>query len=141
MQPAVQTRPSITPDTIAQAFPQMFICSTPSPDGTVRVHTPFHHPEGGQTEVYIEEAKDHFIVTDRGSATSLVANEQPDHWKTLAQEACRNLEVEVTDSGLVATTDKEENLGPAVMAIAQSIVRIASLVRFVRNLHTALYTT
>ena len=141
MQSALKTHPEITPDTIAKALPQMFICSTPSPDGTVRVHTPLNHPEGGQIEVYIQEEEGHFIVTDPGLATSLIANQEPHRWKALVEESCWNLDVAVTDSGIQTTASREEDLGPAVMATAQAITRVASLVRFVRNLETAPYTS
>ena len=111
----------------------LFDC-TPAPIEGVRVRTPMMYPDGGIVDVFVLERGEAYIVTDFGDALGWlqmqsVSRGLTKRQNTLVGDVCRTLRVELFEGQLVLREVKPEELGDAVMRLAQAVVRVSD-VRF-----------
>ena len=118
---------------LGKSLPLLFEC-LPAPIEGVRVRTPMMYPDGGIVDVFVLERGDEYIVTDFGDALGWLQMQSVSRSLTNRQDAligdvCRTLRVELSQGKLVLRNIKSEELGDAVVRLAQAVVRVSD-VRF-----------
>ena len=118
---------------LGNSLSPLFECS-PAPIEGVRVRTPMMYPDGGIVDVFVLERGDAYIVTDFGEALGWLQMQSVSRSLTNRQEGligdvCRTLRVELYQGKIVLRGIKSEELGDAVIRLAQAVVRVSD-VRF-----------
>lgn len=118
---------------LGKSLSPLFECS-PAPIEGVRVRTPMMYPDGGIVDVFVLERGDGYIVTDFGDALGWLQMQSVNRGLTnrqnvLIRDVCRTLRVKLFQEQLVLREIKSEELGDAVMRLAQAVVRVSD-VRF-----------
>ena len=117
----------------------MFQCRTHEDGGTpdeeerhLMVQTPLLYPGGGPVNVYVRANGSSYLVTDRGTALSIIgrhlpttAGQAPGRWTPAAKKVCEGLEVEIRGAEWTANAKTPEDLGRSVMTLAQALLRMS----------------
>ena len=116
---------------LGRSLPPLFECS-PSPMEGVRVRTPMMYPDGGIVDVFILERGEAYTMTDFGEALGWLQMQSVSRSLTNRQDAligdvCRTLRVELFQGKLVLRNVKSEELGDAVIRLAQAVVRVSDV--------------
>ena len=118
---------------LGKSLSPLFECS-PAPIEGVRVRTPMMYPDGGIVDVFVLERGEAYTITDFGDALGWLQMQSVSRGLTKRQNAlvgdvCRTLRVELFNGQLVLREIKPEELGDAVIRLAQAVVRVSD-VRF-----------
>ena len=118
---------------LGKSLSPLFECS-PAPIEGVRVRTPMMYPDGGIVDVFVLERGEAYTITDFGDALGWLQMQSVSRGLTKRQNAlvgdvCRTLRVELFKGQLILREIKPEELGDAVIRLAQAVVRVSD-VRF-----------
>ena len=116
---------------LGKSLSPLFECS-PAPIEGVRVRTPMMYPDGGIVDVFVLKRGDEYIVTDFGDALGWLHLQSVSRSLTNRQDAligdvCRTLRVEIYQGKFVQRNVRAEELGDAVMRMAQVVVRVSDI--------------
>ena len=114
---------------ISGSIPGLFACS-PAPFGRVRVKTPILYPDGGIVDVFVEERGATWCVTDLGEALGWlglqsVSDRRSPKQDEMIEEVCRALRVTLRRGQLELPVATLDDLGDAVLVLAQTVARVA----------------
>ncbi len=117
--------------TIGRSLPPLFVCA-PAPQEGVRVRTPLLYPDGGVVDVFVLERGNKYTITDFGDAMGWlglqsVSRHRSPKQQALAQDVCQTLRIELFHEQLVLRSVPEDELGEAVLRVAQAAVRVSDL--------------
>ena len=125
----------MTPDhlctSICETLSDLFECS-PAPRRSVRVRTPLTYPDGGIVDVFVLEDDGQRRVTDFGETLGWLRMQSVDGRRTpkqkeLIEDTCQTLGVEVFRGQLVLRLHADDEIGEAVLRLAQAAVRVSDL--------------
>lgn len=123
---------------VARTVPALFSCR-PAPRGRVRVTTPMLYPDGGVVDVFVAERGDAWYVTDFGEALGWLqmksdVDERSPRQMQLIQGICRTLRIELREGQLELPANALEQVGEAVLRLAQAVVQVADISFTLRTL-------
>lgn len=123
---------------VALTVPALFSCR-PAPRGRVRVRTPMLYPDGGVVDVFVVERGDARYVTDFGEALGWLqmksdVDERSPKQMQLIQGICRTLRIELRAGQLELPATSLEQIGEAVLRLAQAVVQVADVSFTMRTL-------
>ena len=116
---------------IAASLPDRFTCS-PAPRGRLRVETPLLYPDGGIVDVFVVERGGVWCVTDFGEAWGWLemkadgGSPSPNQARMIG-DRCRTLGVTNRDGCLELRLDTPDEVGDAVVRVAQAVARVAEV--------------
>ena len=118
-------------NSLRNSLSPLFVCS-PAPKEGVRVRTPMLYPDGGVVDVFVLERDDTYIITDHGDALGWLGLQSLSQKLThkqnsLLQDLCQTLGLELSGKQLLLQPIKKDELGEAVVRVAQGVVRVADL--------------
>ena len=116
---------------ICETLSGLFEC-TPAPRQSVRVRTPLMYPDGGIVDVFVLEDGGQRRVTDFGETLGWLRMQSVDGRRTprqkeLIEDTCQTLGVEVFRGQLVLRLHADDEIGEAVLRLAQAAVRVSDL--------------
>lgn len=112
-------------------IPGLFVCS-PAPLGRLRVETPMLYPDGDIVDVFVAERGATWCVTDLGETLGWLGLQSVSDRRSAKQdevigEVCRALQVTLRSGRLELQVSTLDDLGEAVVRVAQAVVRIADV--------------
>ncbi len=116
---------------IGNSLPPLFVCS-PAPKEGVRVRTPLLYPDGGVVDVFVLEQANRYTVTDFGDALGWlglqsVSRRRSSKQEMLVKDVCATLRIELSQDQLVLRLVRRDQLGEAVLRVAQAVIRVSDL--------------
>ena len=116
---------------LQQAVPPLFVCS-PAPQEGVRVRTPMLYPDGGVVDVFVLERNGRYVVTDFGDALGWLGLQSSSRQRSTKQNAlihdvCQTLRVDRYYDQLMLRSVAKDELGEAVLRVAQAAVRVSDI--------------
>ena len=116
---------------LGESLPPLFECS-PAPLEGVRVRTPMMYPDGGIVDVFVLERDDGYSVTDFGEALGWlylqsVSRNRTRRQQLLIEDVCQTLSVELFRGQLILRNARTDELGDAVIRMAQAVVRVSDI--------------
>lgn len=114
---------------LRQSLPLLF-ASAPAPQEGIRVRTPFLYPDGAVIDLLVLERDDGYAVTDAGDTLAWLELQSAGPGRSpelteLAQEVCQTLNVELLQDQLARRRVAPEELGAAVLRVAQAAVGVS----------------
>ena len=116
---------------VAASVPGLFSCSQ-APRGRVRVETPMLYPDGGIVDVFVVERGGVWSVTDFGEASGWLemkadAEKLSPRQVQMIEDICRTLGVTSRDGYLELRLKAPDEVGEAVVRVAQAVVQVADV--------------
>ena len=116
---------------LGESLSPLFECS-PAPIEGVRVRTPMMYPDGGIVDVFVLERGDAYAVTDFGEALGWlhlqsVSRSRTRRQQLLIEDVCQTLGVELFHGQLILRNSRTDELGDAVIRMAQAVVRVSDV--------------
>lgn len=116
---------------VAARIPDLFSCSH-APRGGIRVETPMLYPDGGVVDVFIIERRGVWFVTDFGEGLGwleMKANteKRSPRQVRMIQDICQTLGVTNRDGYLESRLKVLDEVGEAVVRVAQAVVQVADV--------------
>ena len=116
---------------VSDTLPPLFTCS-PAPVEGVRVRTPLLYPDGGVVDVYVLDRGAHFTVTDFGDALGWlglqsISRQRSPKQQLLVRDVCQSLRIQLLHDQLVLNEVKHEDIGEAVLRVAQAVIRVSDV--------------
>lgn len=116
---------------LRESLSPLFECS-PAPIEGVRVRTPMMYPDGGIVDVFVLERGETYTITDFGDALGWlqlqsVSRSRSRRQLLLIDDVCQTLRVELFKGQLVIRGVNAEELGDAVIRLAQAVVRVSDV--------------
>lgn len=116
---------------VAASLPNRFTCS-PASRGNLRVETPMLFPDGGIVDVFVVEREGAWCVTDFGEASDWIemktdgGSPSPKQARMI-EDLCRTLGVTNRDGCLELRLNTPEEVGDAVVRVAQAVAQVAGV--------------
>lgn len=115
---------------IAQQMGGMFTCAPH--DNFTRIRTPFLYPDGDVIDLFVHHQGSELALTDLGESmrwlrTQTVAMKKSPKQRTMINDVCATLGVELVRGMIVLKLPSEGNLAEGVVRLAQAAIRIADI--------------
>lgn len=116
---------------IGETLSHMFECS-PAPKQSIRIRTPLTYPDGGIVDVFVVEHDGQRRVTDFGEALGWlrmqsVSGRRSPKQNQMIEDTCQTLGVEMHRGQLVMRLEANDEIGEAVLRLAQAAARVSDL--------------
>ena len=116
---------------LGRSLSPLFEC-TPAPMEGARVRTPMMYPDGGIVDVFVLERGGAYTVTDFGDALGWlhlqsVSRSRTRRQELLIEDVCQTLGVQLFRDQLILRNINTEDLGDAVIRLAQAVVRVSDV--------------
>lgn len=123
--------PSNLCDSIGETMSHLFECS-PAPKQSIRIRTPLTYPDGGIVDVFLVEHDGQRRVTDFGEALGWlrmqsVSGRRFPKQNQMIEDACQTQGVKVYRGQLVTPLEAGDDIGDAVLRLAQAAARVSDL--------------
>ena len=118
-------------NSIGETLSHLFECS-PAAKQSIRVRTPLTYPDGGIVDVFVVEQDGQRRVTDFGEAlgwlrVQSVSGRRSPKQNQMIEDTCQTLGVEIYRGQLVMRLETSDEIGEAVLRLAQAVARVSDL--------------
>ena len=116
---------------IGDSLPSLFECAE-APEGAIRVRTPFMYPDGDIVDIFVEDHRTGYLLTDYGETmnwlrTQTFSGELTTNQLLMIEDVCTTLGVRLYDSQLTLECSGVSELGDSVTRLGQAGVRVSDV--------------
>ncbi len=116
---------------ISDSLPKLFECAV-APEGAVRIRTPFMYPDGDIIDVFIEDHRNSYLLTDYGETIGWLrmqtySGDLTTNQLLMVEDTCSTLNIVLDRGQLTLECSGISLLGDSVIRLGQACVRASDI--------------